>query len=69
MKPVKTIDDGSNPPSFLALNVTDEISSPSHNQIEYFKWSIDFFRVLPIFVFSYTCHQNVINSYTIISLY
>jgi len=60
MKPVKTIDDGSNPPSFLALNVTDEISSPSHNQIEYFKWSIDFFRVLPIFVFSYTCHQNLL---------
>jgi len=60
IKPVKSIDDGSAPPSFLALNITDDVSLPSHNQIEYFKWSIDFFRVLPIFVFSYTCHQNLL---------
>jgi len=58
-KPIKTIDDGSTPPSFLALNTTDDATIPVQNSIEYFKWSIDFFRVLPIFVFAYTCHQNL----------
>ena len=59
-KPIKTIDDGYTPSSLLALNTTDDATIPVRNQIEYFKWSVDFFRVLPIFVFAYTCHQNVI---------
>jgi len=59
-KPVKTIDDGSIPSSsFVIFNTTDNVSLPSNHSIEYFKWSIDFFKVLPIFVFAYTCHQNL----------
>jgi len=58
-KPIKTIDDGYTPSSLLALNTTDDATIPVRNQIEYFKWSVDFFRVLPIFVFAYTCHQNL----------
>jgi len=59
-KPVQTIDDGSKPSSLSIFNATDDVQSPSNHPVEYFKWSIDFFRVLPIFVFAYTCHQNLL---------
>jgi len=60
-KPIQKIDDGLNnnnnitSSSYLSLNNDGSTSQ----KISYFKWSMDFFRVLPIFVFSYTCHQNI----------
>jgi len=32
---------------------------PTNPKIEYFIFSMDFFKNLPIFVFAFTCHQNV----------
>jgi len=35
------------------------LSYPKNPKIEKFKFSMDFFKNLPIFVFAFTCHQNV----------
>jgi len=34
-------------------------SYPDHPKIEKFIFSMNFFKNLPIFVFAFTCHQNV----------
>jgi len=62
-KPVKNIDNeigSKSMSSLLSTNITDDIQYPLSHEISYFKWSLDFFRVLPIFVFAYTCHQNIL---------
>jgi len=47
-------------------NINSEINSsyPQENpKIEYFIISMDYFRNLPIFVFAFTCHQNILSVY------
>ncbi|KAG4108606.1 hypothetical protein H8356DRAFT_1616915 [Neocallimastix lanati (nom. inval.)] len=39
------------------------LSYPKNPKIEKFKFSMDFFKNLPIFVFAFTCHQNVLSVY------
>jgi len=36
---------------------------PTNPKIEYFIFSMDFFKNLPIFVFAFTCHQNILSVY------
>jgi len=47
-------------PLMFYSNSTDNSKLSFSQDISYFKWSINFFKVLPIFVFAYTCHQNIL---------
>jgi len=38
-------------------------SYPENPKIEYFIFSMNFFKNLPIFVFAFTCHQNILSVY------
>lgn len=38
-------------------------SYPDHPKIEKFIFSMNFFKNLPIFVFAFTCHQNILSVY------
>jgi amino acid permease len=38
---------------------------PLPESIDYFRFSTDFFAKLPIFIFAFTCHQNVKNVYSL----
>jgi amino acid permease len=60
-RPTKNIDNeiDNNMLFIFSSNTTDD-SHPLSHDISYFKWSLDFFRVLPIFIFAYTCHQNIL---------
>jgi len=50
--PIQSIGDG--------INSTDATPLAKPHEIVNFKWSVNFFRVLPIFVFAYTCQQNIL---------
>ncbi|ORX57199.1 hypothetical protein BCR36DRAFT_319389, partial [Piromyces finnis] len=58
-RPMKNVDNDIIPLMFSS-NSTDNSQYNALNDIAYFKWSLNFFRVLPIFVFAYTCHQNIL---------
>lgn len=51
-RPIPNIDN-----SVHDLDVNENFGT--HHKIEYFKWNLKFFNILPIFVFAFTCHQNI----------